>query len=166
MQDAIAPLAWIIDDTGFPKAGRYSVGVARQYSGTLGKVGNCQIGVSVSAASEAASCPLDWRLFLPAAWDEDTLRRAKAHLPESERHREKWRLDLEMLDELRQWGLSAPPLVADAGYGEITAFRSALEERELAYLVEVKAATSAYAPEITAEQPPWRGSGLDLHEVA
>ena len=159
MTDAIAPLAWIIDDTGFPKAGRYSVGVARQYSGTLGKVGNCQLGVSVSAASEAASCPLDWRLFLPAAWDDDGERRAKAHLPESERHRPKWQLALEMLDELRTWGLTPPAIVADAGYGEITAFRSALEERELAYVVEVKAATSAYAPQIAAEQPPWRGSG-------
>ena len=159
MSEAIAPLAWIVDDTGFPKAGRYSVGVARQYSGTLGKVGNCQIGVSVSAASEAASCPLDWRLFLPAAWDDDAPRRAKAHLPEKERHRPKWQLALEMLDELRAWGLCPPPVVADAGYGEITAFRAALEERELAYVVEVKAATSAYAPEVAAEQPPWRGSG-------
>ena len=159
MQEAIEPLAWIIDDTGFPKAGRYSVGVARQYSGTLGKVGNCQIGVSVSAASEAASCPLTWRLFLPLAWDEDAQRRAKAHLPEKERHRPKWQLALEMLDELRGWGLAALPIVADAGYGEITAFRAALEERELAYVVEVKAATSAYAPQVAAEQPPWRGSG-------
>ncbi len=159
MAEAIAPLAWIIDDTGFPKAGRYSVGVARQYSGTLGKVGNCQIGVSISAASEAASCPLTWRLFLPAAWDDDALRRAKAHLPAGERHREKWRLALEMLDELRAWGLAAAPIVADAGYGEITAFRAALQERELAYVVEVKAATSAYAPEVAAEQPLWRGSG-------
>jgi SRSO17 transposase len=155
----IAPLAFIIDDTGFPKAGRYSVGVARQYSGTLGKVGNCQIGVSVSAASEAASCPLTWRLFLPAAWDEDEARRAKAHLPAEEQHRPKWQLALEMLDELRSWGLETPPIVADAGYGEITAFRTALEQRGLAYVVEVKAATSAYAPEIVAEQPPWRGSG-------
>jgi len=159
MAEAIAPLAFIIDDTGFPKAGRYSVGVARQYSGTLGKVGNCQIGVSVSAASEAASCPLDWRLFLPEAWDEDGERRAKAHLPAEEHHRPKWQLALEMLDELRSWGLSPPPVVADAGYGEITAVRSALEQRGLAYVVEVKAATSAYAPEIVAEQPPWRGSG-------
>ena len=64
-----------------------------------------------------------------------------------------------MLDELRSWGLGPTPIVADAGYGEITAFRTALEERELAYVVEVKAATSAYAPEVVAEQPPWRGSG-------
>jgi len=159
MQEAIAPLAWIIDDTGFPKAGRYSVGVARQYSGTLGKVGNCQIGVSVSAASEAASCPLDWRLFLPEAWDDDAERRAKAHLPAGERHREKWRLALEMLGELRAWGLSPPALVADAGYGEITAFRTALEQRELVYLVEVKAATSACEKDVLPERPAWRGSG-------
>ena len=119
----LAPLALIVDDTGFPKAGRYSVGVARQYSGTLGKVGNCQIGVSVSAASEQASCPLDWRLFLPEAWDADEERRAKGHLPAEERHREKWRLALEMIDELRSWGVVTPPIVADAGYGEISAFR-------------------------------------------
>ena len=143
MSAAIEPLAWIIDDTGFPKAGRYSVGVARQYSGTLGKVGNCQIGVSVSAASEAASCPLTWRLFLPAG----------------ERHREKWRLALEMLDELRAWGLSPPALVADAGYGEVSAFRAALEERELSYLVEVKAAESAYGQDVLPERPAWRGAG-------
>jgi SRSO17 transposase len=156
---AIAPLAWIIDDTGFPKAGSYSVGVARQYSGTLGKVGNCQIGVSVSAASEAASCPLTWRLFLPVAWDDDAPRRAKAHLPPEERHRPKWQLALEMLDELRAWGLAAPPVVADAGYGEITAFRAALQERELAYVVEVEAATSAYGQDVLPERPAWRGSG-------
>jgi SRSO17 transposase len=159
MSDEITPLAWIVDDTGFPKAGRYSVGVARQYSGTLGKIGNCQVGVSISTASEVASCPLTWRLFLPAAWDDDTERRAKAHLPPEEHHRPKWELATEMLDELRDWGLKAPPIVADAGYGEISAFRAALEERELAYVVEVKATTSAYAPEVVAERPPWRGSG-------
>src|SRR5450756_1558450 len=159
MASEIAPLAWIVDDTGFPKAGRYSVGVARQYSGTLGKVAGCQVGVSVSAASEAASCPLTWRLFLPAAWDCDALRRAKAHLPESERHREKWRLALEMLDELRAWGLSPPALVADAGYGEVSACRAGLEERELAYVVEFKAATSAYEKGVLPEGPAWRGCG-------
>lgn len=63
--------AWIIDDTGFPKHGRYSLGVARQYCGALGKVGNCQIGVSLNAATDAASCPLDWRRFMPAEWERD-----------------------------------------------------------------------------------------------
>lgn len=159
MSTEITPLAWIVDDTGFPKAGRYSVGVARQYSGTLGKIGNCQVGVSISTASEMASCPLTWRLFLPAAWDDDAERRAKAHLPPEEHHRPKWELALEMLGELCNWGLEAPPVVADAGYGEISAFRAALEERELTYVVEVKATTSAYAPEVVAERLPARGWG-------
>src|SRR3712207_5072423 len=66
----IAPDAWVVDDTGFPKDGTASPGVARQYSGTLGKVANCQIGVSISAVTDVASCPLDWRLFLPAGWDD------------------------------------------------------------------------------------------------
>lgn len=104
---SIAPLALIVDDTGFPKAGRSSIGVARQCSGTLGKIGSCQIGVSISAASEVASCPIDWRLFLPEAWDEDAERRAKAHLPASEHQRPKWQLAPEMLAELRGWGVIA-----------------------------------------------------------
>src|SRR3982750_310491 len=66
----IAPDAWVVDDTGFPKDGTASPGVARQYSGTLGKVGNCQIGVSVAAVTDAASCPLNWRLFVPERWDD------------------------------------------------------------------------------------------------
>ncbi len=72
MSAEIEPEAWIVDDTGFPKFGKMSVGVARQYSGALGKVGNCQLGVSINAASEQASCPLDWRLFIPEEWDEDS----------------------------------------------------------------------------------------------
>src|SRR3954447_23598442 len=68
--EVIAPEAWVVDDTGFVKDGTASPGVARQYSGTLGKVGNCQIGVSISAVTDAASCPLDWRLFLPERWDD------------------------------------------------------------------------------------------------
>jgi len=109
----IAPLVVIVDDTGLLKAGRCSVGVARQYSSTLGKVGSRQIGVSLSAASDSGSCPLDWRLFLPQAWDEDAERRAKADLPADERHRPKWRLALEMLGELVAWGVEVPAVVAD-----------------------------------------------------
>jgi SRSO17 transposase len=68
---SIEPQAWVIDDTGFPKFGDKSVGVARQYCGALGKVGNCQVGVSISAAAPQASCPINWRLFMPAEWDGD-----------------------------------------------------------------------------------------------
>ena len=70
MSRELSPEAWVIDDTGFPKFGKMSVGVARQYSGTLGKVGNCQIGVSINAASEDASCLLDWWLYILEEWDE------------------------------------------------------------------------------------------------
>jgi SRSO17 transposase len=80
-------------------------------------VDNCQVGVSLNAATDHASCPLDWRIFLPEAWDEDAERRAKAHVPDGVRHREKWRLALDMLDELARWGPQPPVLGSDAGYG-------------------------------------------------
>jgi SRSO17 transposase len=99
MSSEIGPGAWVIDDTGFPKFGKHSVGVARQYSGSLGKVGNCQVAVSVNAASDQASCAVDWRLFVPQEWDEDSEfnhdRRAKAGVPEDLHHVEsggsRWR---------------------------------------------------------------------------
>jgi SRSO17 transposase len=84
--------AWAIDDTGMPKCGRWSPAVARQYCGEVGKVANCQVAVSVNAVSDAASCPLDWRLFLPAEWDEDAERRARAKIPNDVRYRPKWQL--------------------------------------------------------------------------
>jgi SRSO17 transposase len=159
----IAPAAWVIDDTGFPKQGRMSVGVARQYCGALGKVGNCQIGVSVNAVSDEASCPVDWRLFVPEAWDEPSefnrARRAKAHLPDEVGHLPKWQLALEMLDELIGWGLAPPPVSTDGGYGEITEFRQGLEDRELDYVVQVKAATSAYGEDVRPVRPAYGGRG-------
>src|SRR5881398_1280299 len=103
--DVVDPAAYVVDDTGFPKDGTGSPCVARQYSGTLGKVANCQIGVSVHAVTDAASCPLDWRLFVPASWDEgvaDTevadeqvaarvrARRERCGIPDGERNRAKW----------------------------------------------------------------------------
>jgi hypothetical protein len=106
MTAAVDPDAWMVDDTGFPKFGNASVGVARQYSGTLGKVANCQVGVSIHAATDQASCPIDWRLFLPESWDADTARRRAAHLPEAVGHRPKWQLVLDLLDELGGWGVA------------------------------------------------------------
>jgi SRSO17 transposase len=163
MSRELSPEGWVIDDTGFPKFGRMSVGVARQYSGALGKVGNCQIGVSVNACSDEASCPLDWRLFVPEEWDEETdwnkQRRKKAHLPHDVHHVEKWRLALEMLDELIGWGIEPPVILADGAYGDITEFRSGLENRELSYVLDVKGGTSAYREDVVPEQPEWRGNG-------
>jgi hypothetical protein len=114
----------VVDDTGFPKDGSCSVGVQRQYSGTLGKTANCQLGVSVNAVTEQASCPLDWRLFVPERWDEDVMapRRVACHLPEGVHHWPKWQLVLDMLDELAGWELRPPVLLADSGYGEVGEF--------------------------------------------
>jgi SRSO17 transposase len=159
MVGELEPVAWAIDDTGFPKFGRESVGVARQYCGALGKVGNCQVGVSVNAVSDEASCPLDWRLFLPQEWDREQERRLKCRVPDGERHRPKWELAIEMLDELAEWGLRAPVIVSDAGYGEITEFRQALAERELAFVLQVKSSTSVLGLDAEPELRPWKGRG-------
>jgi SRSO17 transposase len=159
MTAELEPQAWIVDDTGFPKKGRWSVGVARQYSGTLGRTDNCQVGVSISAASDEASCPINWRIYLPAEWDTDAERRAKAHVPDEVSHAPKWQLALDMIDELAGWGLDPPVVCADAGYGEITAFRQGLDDRQIDYIAQVKATTSAYPPDVEPELPASKGRG-------
>lgn len=125
----IGPDVWAVDDVSFPKDGRMSVAVAHQYCGALGKQANCQVAVSVHAVSDAASCPLDWGLFLPQEWAEDTDRRKRTGVPEDAGHREKWRLALDALDELAGWKLVPPVVVADAGYGQNADFRAALAVR-------------------------------------
>jgi SRSO17 transposase len=159
MTAAIGPQAWVIDDTAFPKFGRHSVGVAPQYCGALSKVANCQVGVSIHAATDQASCPLDWRLFLPESWDNDAQRRRTAHVPQAERHRPKWQLALELLDELADWDPVAPVLLADAAYGEVGEFRLGLEQRELTYVVQVPGTISAYPQEVVPETVPYAGRG-------
>jgi SRSO17 transposase len=161
MTAALGPTAWVVDDTGFPKDGSCSVGVKRQYSGTLGKTANCQLGVSVNAVTEHASCPLDWRLFVPESWDEATMaaRRAACHLPEEVHHRPKWQLVLDMLDELAGWGLRPPVLLADCGYGDVGEFRGGLDARQIGYVVEVRADTSAYPKHVHPTTPAYTGKG-------
>src|SRR3954454_7285437 len=139
----------------FRRTARPRRGVARQYSGSLGKVGNCQIGVSICAVTDFASCPLDWRLFLPERWDDAnaaspeaaaiSARRPRAGIPADVRHREKWRLALDMVDELAGWGLVPPVVVADAGYGDIAEFRDGLTARGRAWVVQVQGVLSAHA---------------------
>ncbi|MFI8345743.1 IS701 family transposase [Streptomyces sp. NPDC085639] len=158
---AVRPQVWVVDDTGFPKDGTSSPGVARQYSGTLGKVGNCQIGVSVHAASDTASCPLAWRLFLPQVWDrpEAAGRREACRIPADERHRPKWQLALEMLDELAGIGLRPAALVADTGYGANADFRHGLEDRRIAYVLQVKGEMTAHGEDAVPHQPAYGGLG-------
>jgi SRSO17 transposase len=172
--------ALVVDDTGFPKDGAASPCVARQYSGTLGKTGNCQIGVSVHLVNERASCAADWRLFCPGSWDDAApgdpvlaaraaSRSARAGIPGDVRHKEKWRLALEMLDEMagaEGWGVldqvaaaggARPVVAADAGYGDNTTFRLELEQRGWQYVVAVKGTTSAHAGDARPATPARRG---------
>jgi SRSO17 transposase len=158
MDAEIEPEAWVIDDTGFPKFGDKSVGVARQYCGALGKVGNCQVGVSISAATPQASCPIDWRLFMPAEWNADP-RRETCRVPEDVIHEPKWKLALQMIDELREWGLEPPVVLGDAAYGDVTELRAGLAEREVDYVLDVKGSTSALPRSATPERPRWSGMG-------
>ncbi|MHA6795912.1 IS701 family transposase [Pseudonocardia bannensis] len=175
----IDPRAFVIDDTGFPKDGVDSPGVARMYSGSLGKVGNCQVGVSVHAVTDWASAAIDWRLYLPRSWDDLAIdhtddpeaageiraRRARSKIPNEVRHREKWRQALDMLDEITGdaqaggWGLDPRPVVADAGYGDCTEFRLALERRGMPYVLAVKATTSVHSADVEPVTPPYTGRG-------
>lgn len=159
MTAVIDPQGWIVDDTGLPKDGRFSPGVAHQYCGALGKTANCQVLVSVNAASDRASCPLGWRLFVPASWDQDDERRRRARIPDEIRHVPKWQLALEIIDQLLEWGLERRVVQADGGYGDITAFRTGLEERELQYVVQVKGVTSAQPADATPVAPEYQGRG-------
>ena len=148
-----------MDDTGLPKDGRFSPGVAHQYCGALGKTANCQVLVSVNAATDQASCPLGWRLFLPESWDQDEERRERARIPEGVRHVPKWQLALEIIDQLIGWGLERRVVQADGGYGDITAFRVGLEERDLEYVVQVKGVTSAQPADAIPVAAAYQGRG-------
>ncbi|WP_443041587.1 IS701 family transposase [Streptomyces sp. B21-083] len=167
MQQVIKPTALIVDDTGFLKDGDASACVARQYTGTAGKVTNCQAGVSVHLASDAASAAVDWRLFLPESWDPASpkadgakvARRTMCGIPEEVGHVEKWQLALDMIDETRSWGIDVPLVVADGGYGDAAAFRLGLEERRLSYAVGISTTTTAQPGEAQPHTPPYAGRG-------
>jgi SRSO17 transposase len=156
-----APIAaWVVDDTGIPKKGAHSVGVDWQYCGSLGKTANSQVAVSVSLANKTMSVPAAWRLYLPQSWASDAERRARAGVPEELGHQEKWRIALEEIDRLLEEDLPPAPVVADAGYGEVTAFRDALSARGLSYVVGIKGGTSVWPPGREPLPPkPYSGRG-------
>jgi SRSO17 transposase len=158
MEGELLPAAgWIVDDTGFPKQGHESVGVGRQYSGTLGKVGNCQVGVAVHLATREESMPLDWALYLPQAWIEDRERCRKAGVPENTPFRTKGELALELIDHLLGWGLRRQPILADAGYGNNHEFRQGLAKRQLGYVLGVESSAVVWDKPTQRVQPRRRG---------
>ncbi len=149
---------WVVDDTSFPKQGEHSVGVTRQYSGVLGKQDNCQVAVSVTLASQGASLPVAWQLYLPKAWAEDEARRKKAGVPESIAFATKPAIALQQLQRLLEQGAPAHCVLADAGYGTDTAFREGLAGLGLPYIVGVSGSVSVWPPG-HAPQPAQAPSG-------
>jgi SRSO17 transposase len=154
----IGVTAWIVDDTGIAKDGKHSPGVKRQYSGTLGKVGNCQISVSVHAAGERGTVPLGWQLYLPEEWCDDFERRKKAKIPDQVVFKTKPQLAGDLCQQAAGWQLPTAPILADVAYGDDGAFRTGLHDAELEYVVAVREGTSVYGPETSFAVPPREGA--------
>jgi len=142
--------AWIIDDTGFPKKGTHSVGVARQYCGQLGKQDNCQIAVTLSVANDQASLPIDYRLYLPEPWANDPQRRARAGVPDDVTFQTKPQIALAQIQAALAAGLPQACVLSDAGYGIDTEFRDGITALAMFYAVGIQSSTSLWPP---GEQP-------------
>ncbi|MDA8110751.1 MAG: IS701 family transposase [Betaproteobacteria bacterium] len=154
-----AGACWIIDDTGIPKKGEHSVGVARQYCGELGKQDNCQVAVSVSLATEQASLPVAYRLYLPKDWAHDAKRRRAAGVPPKVRFATKAQIALAELGALLAQGAPKHCVLADAGYGIDHAFRGRLSELGLHYVMGVTSALVVWPPGLEP-LPPKRYKGM------
>jgi len=142
--------AWIVDDTGFPKKGKHSVGVARQYCGQLGKQDNCQVAVSLSIANDHASLPVAYRLYLPQSWANDEVRRKKAGVPEDIEFQTKPQIALEQIKWACEVGLPRGVVIVDAGYGVEAKFRNEISALKLKYVAGVKATNTVWALDMQA----------------
>jgi SRSO17 transposase len=123
--------AWIIDDTGFVKKGIHSVGVTRQYCGQVGKQENCRVAVSLSVATNTASLPIAWRLYLPEVWASDRVRRRDAGIPEEIAFETKPAMALKQIRAAVAVDIPRAPVLADAAYGTDTKFREGITELDL-----------------------------------
>jgi SRSO17 transposase len=139
-------VAWIVDDTGFPKKGKHSVGVARQYCGQVGKQDNCRVAVSLSAATWSSSLPIGYRLYLPKEWAEDAARREKTEVPEAFEFQTKPEIALEQIRAALAAKVPGGIVLADAAYGINTEFRDGLTELELQYVVGVQSSMTVWEP--------------------
>jgi len=148
----------VIDDTGFPKKGRHSVCVSRQYCGSLGKVDNCQIGVSLTYVGQGFAWPYAMELFVPQSWDNPDdpqceQKRKKTYMPEGVHYKEKWRMALDLIDQVRADGAPHRAVVADSWYGTIPEFRQGLDDRNERYVVGVYSDTQVFLESPLFVQP-------------
>jgi SRSO17 transposase len=144
MQEQDSLMVWIIDDTGFLKQGEHSVGVQRQYTGSAGKITNCQIGVSLSVASRTEHVPIDFELYLPRPWVDDEKRKRQARIPAERGFKTKPELALDMVARAKEDGIPGRIVLADAAYGDSSAFREALRGHGLDFAVAVRAPTRVW----------------------
>ena len=151
----------IADDTGMPKAGTHSVGVARQYCGQLGKTDNCQVAVSLSIATAHASLPIKYRLYLPQTWTDDRSRCEKVGVPADVAFMTKPQISLAQLRQAKAAGLPGDVVAADAGYGDDTDYRDGITELGLLYVLGIRPGTTVW-PAGTGPLPPkpWSGRGV------
>ena len=149
--------AWVLDDTGFPKDGKHSPGVKRQYSGTLGKVGNCQIGVSVHAVGRCGTAPIGWALYLPEEWCADRERRAKAKIPEEIGFKTKPELGVGLVETAAGWAVPVAPVLGDQAYGDNTELRDRLHDAGREYVFAVGGQTKVFTPETVFAVPDQTG---------
>ena len=171
--ERVAPVvgaeAWVLDDTGFPKDGKKSPGVKRQYSGTLGKIGNCQIGVSLHAVSEDATLPLGWALYLPEDWCDDPERRRRAKIPEDVRFQTKPQLGVTLVKQAAGWAIDRAPVLGDAAYGENTQLRSELDSSGIEYVLSINPETTIFEPgavfAVPDRKPGSRGRSPAAHHA-
>jgi SRSO17 transposase len=150
---------WLIDEVSFPKQGNHTVGVARQYCGALGKTANCQVAVTLDLGTEESSTPLDWALYLPEKWIEDPVRRREAGIPEEIVFKTKTELALDVIDEVREWGLQDRLVLADSAYGDTYEFRQGLRDRTLDYVVQVSGELTAWTEDPHPAEPPMKRGG-------
>ena len=153
-------VAWVVDDTGFPKKGQHSVGVTRQYCGQVGKQENCRVAVSLSMTTETSSMPVAYRLYLPETWANDSQRRRKTGVPAEIGFQTKAEIALAQIRRARERGIPEGVVLADAGYGTDTGFRAQLTKMELPYVMGIKSTVTVWKPGQQPKPPAaYKGAG-------
>jgi SRSO17 transposase len=153
-------VAWVVDDTGFPKKGQHSVGVTRQYCGQVGKQENCRVAVSLSMTTETSSMPVAYRLYLPETWANDSQRRRKTGVPAEVAFQTKAEIALAQIRRTRERGIPEGVVLADAGYGTDTGFRAQLTKMELSYVMGIMSTVSVWKPGQGPKPPAaYQGTG-------